>query len=174
MSSDQDRDMHKDRNIIGSSDLIWSSVLQQDIEIEGVNLKTEQLIDDNEILAATDSITDHSLTDEDSFVELKEPDGTAIDLGDLGTEFLNCGLNFELDTPLDMISGDPLDLSITGTSIKPPAWWTDTGSLPAEEPSSVISISPSPVQFHDETHPWAEDHSDVVEIVCDTDIFHVV
>ena len=32
-------------------------------------------------------------------------------------------LNFDVDPPMDLVSGDALDLTISGVSLAPPDWW---------------------------------------------------
>lgn len=153
-----------------SSDFNWSSVLQQDIEIGGVHVKTEQLLDE-EVLAATDSILDPSAP----IMDLSPPPSDSN--SDIGLdEFLSS----ELTSPLDLSSGDVLDLSITGTSIRPPEWWIEgsdelhglTGITGHHTPVTVSQSLHTDDAF---SHPWAESRNEVDEALAHLDFeFHSI
>lgn len=149
-----------------SLDFSWNAILNQDIEVGGVRVKTEEMIDSKDFEATP--ITDLSPPpSEDSssdiaFEELLNGDLQSSDGQDTS------------DGAVDLTTGQPLDLSITGTSLKPPEWWAEsfnssmfqsaTGSSGDINPSAEQNPglhtpihAPSPVDY---SHPWAESRSE--------------
>ena len=139
-------------------DISWNTttLLSRDIDVGGVRVKTEDIIDEKENVEAVGTITPLS-------PPTSEGD-TDVGLDDL----LGAGLDF--DDPLDLSTGSPLDLTVQGTGIRPPDWWSDSagrdmfaGMLSPRQfnHNSGLNtpIPASPVLDSDVElgHPWAED-----------------
>ena len=157
-------------------DFSWSAILNQDIEVGGVRVKTEDIIDDKDEEASP-------------IMELSPPpsddSGSDVALEDLLSTDFGSDVQENSNSALDLTNGQPLDLSIQGTSLKPPEWSTDSfnsqmfnasgGMNNTEQPvteSSGLNTpihAPSPVDY---SHPWAENKSDLDQAIAsfDTDI----
>ena len=142
-------------------DLSWSTILNQDIEVGGVRVKTEDIIDGHERMnSVADSITSLSPppSDASSDVALEE--------------LLTAGLGSDMDSPFDFTTGDALDLTVSGTCIKKPAGWQPVG-LDEEYHRSGLStpIAPSPVADMMEyaSHPWADHRSELDQAIASLD-----
>ncbi|KAK3579229.1 hypothetical protein CHS0354_033298 [Potamilus streckersoni] len=135
-------------------DFTWTSILNQDIDIGGVKVKTEDLIDSNETYEATSSIISMS------------PPSSESNSNDFGFDELFSGMKYS-DIPVDMTTNDPLDLTVVGQSIKAPEWWNESinfgdsrnfycqGKI-GRESGLHTPIAPSPVHDHEGNHPWSE------------------
>ena len=137
-------------------DISWNTttLLGRDIDVGGVRVKTEDIIDEKENVAAVGTITPLSPPTSDGEVGLDD--------------LLGAGLDFE--DPLDLSTGSALDLTVQGTGIRPPEWWSDSagrdmfvGLLSPRQlnhnsglntPIPASPVLDSDVEFG---HPWAED-----------------
>ncbi|ELT89986.1 hypothetical protein CAPTEDRAFT_222987 [Capitella teleta] len=151
-------------------DFTWSAILNQDVEVDCARVKTEEVIDDKEATAIMD-LSPPPSDDSSSEVALDE-----------FLTFPNSDSKTSNDkNALDLTNGQPLDLSIQGTSLKPPGWWADslTGQM---FPSSVSGPSDGPGGLHtpihapspEYSHPWAESRAEDLDQAIasfDTDIF---
>ena len=149
-------------------DFNWNAILLQDIDVGSSNrVKLEESID-NIDHAAANNIADLSPPPSDS--------NSDVSIEDLlnNAAFVN-----DLENPIDFESGQPLDLSISGMSLKPPEWWGDSlndskGLLglvvnaTREEGNGLHTpVMPhSPIDDGDSSHPWHE----AGEMAFDTDI----
>lgn len=146
---------HEDDSLKG--DFNWQSILNQDIEIGGVRVKTEDLIDtsDPSLDSPTGGMSPHSSESDDNF-----------SIEDL---FANTDLSNNSETPIDFTTeNDPLDLTLTGQQIRQPEWWEGSinlGNRIKHEPDAAglhtpihVSASPVLVQAPEDPvlHPWAE------------------
>ena len=155
-------------------DFSWSSILNQDIEVGGVRIKTEDII--NETEQAANTITSLSPPPSDSSSDVSFDDL-------LNNEFVT----EEMDLPLDLTTGNGLDLTIQGTGIRPPNWWEESlnsskGLIQAYENrnnsglNTPIGASPmhesveSEIISHHHHHPWAEDKTDLDQAIAAFDI----
>ena len=136
-------------------DFTWHSLLNQDIEVNGIKIKTETIIDETDktetcpIIAMSPPPSDLS---EDGFEDILGSDLSA-DLPD--------GLDFQ---------NNPLDLTVTGFSIRPPQWWSESMTQdimmsPSHSSGLNTPIAPSPVpdSICPQHHPWADDAKDLDE-----------
>jgi len=130
-------------------DFNWTSILNQDIEIGGIKIKTEDLIDTNDDAASPIMAMSPPSSDSNSVSDF----GLDDILGD--TDFSNSG------SPLDFTNSDPLSLAVVGTGIKAPDWWMDSdrGLLQNIENIETRSglhtpVAPSPVHESESGHPW--------------------
>ncbi|XP_052816847.1 forkhead box protein J1-like [Mya arenaria] len=134
-------------------DFNWTSILNQDIEIGGIKIKTEDLIDTNDDAASPIMAMSPPSSDSNSVSDFGLDDL----LGD--TDFSNSG------SPLDLQATDCLSLAVVGTGIKAPDWWADSfnggerGLLQnienIETRSGLNTPVASPVHESDITgHPW--------------------
>ena len=148
------------------SDFNWNAIFHQDIDVSGVRIKTEDIID-----AGGDSCDSGSTGEEmESSITALSPPASDSN-SDVGLEdLLNPDFSTDgLDGPLDLSTGGELDLTITGHSLKAPDWWSESfgrgGFMSLEHSSSRSSglntpVSASPVPDHDNApHPWAEQRS---------------
>ena len=166
-------------------DFNWNSLLMQDIEVGGVRIKTEDLIESSQADSCESSdiaspITTLSPPPSDSNSEI------AIEDFINNTDFTAT----EFEDPLDFTTGQPLDLSISGMSLKPPEWWSDsindskgffspnhshvTQDTNRDAPSGLSTpVLPHSISTGDDcNHPWAEDKNQLDEAIAsfDTDI----
>ena len=147
------------------SDFNWNAIFHQDIDVSGVRIKTEDIID-----AGGDSCDSGSTGEEmESPITALSPPASESN-SDVGLEdLLNPDFSTDgLDGPLDLSTGGELDLTITGHSLKAPDWWAESfgrGGFTSLEHSSRSSglntpVSASPVPDHEHApHPWAEQRS---------------
>ncbi|CAG5121761.1 unnamed protein product [Candidula unifasciata] len=96
-----------DNSLTLKGDLNWTAVLNQDIEIGGKIIKTEDVLDECE---------------NSPFLTMSPP-SSETNSDDLGLDFLT-QTGFGIHLPLDIQTNDPLDLTVQGTTIRPPDWWT--------------------------------------------------
>lgn len=136
-------------------DFNWTSILNQDIEIGGIKIKTEDLIDTNDESASP-------------IMAMSPPSSDSNSVSDFGLDDL-LGDNdlSSSESPLDFTTHDSLNLEVIGTGIKAPDWWAD--SFNAGEHRNLLQnienietrsglntpVAPSPVHENDENdHPW--------------------
>ena len=132
-------------------DFNWTSILHQDIEIAGIKIKTEDLLDGPDSSSSVPS-------------DPMSPQSSECSSDNFSIEDLFAQTDLSQDVPFDYTSNDPLDLTINGSHLSPPAdWWSE--GLNAGEQVDVkhnsglhTPIVSSPVQEHDnlDGHPWAE------------------
>ncbi|KAK7112144.1 hypothetical protein V1264_011642 [Littorina saxatilis] len=92
-------------------DFNWTAILNQDIEIGGLRVKTEHIIDNG---------------DSGPLIAMSPP-SSETNSDDLGLDDLFSQTDISMDVPLDCTNhGNPLDLTVTGTGIRPPEWWGDS------------------------------------------------
>lgn len=168
----------------------WSKVLNQDLDVGGISVKTADILVDLETTAAAGSI---SLT----LPSLESPPLSSVEDtdSDLDMEALlcsTCAPNLEHVAPR---TGDPLDLTIHGIGLQPPDWWNESLNehFPAEGGAeSLFPASSAPLlqpiseghmhtpllmpfqEDDDNFHPWAENRDaligfDVGTVLLDTD-----
>ncbi len=160
-------------NEIMRADFNWNAIFHQDIEVSGVKIKTEDLIDtqeelENQVEEIASPITALSPPPSDS--------NSDVGLEDL----LNPDFGTDLDGPLDLSTGDALDLTITGSLIKPPNWWAESinGRMGFQSPehtnsglnTPVTCNSPTPDHEHSSVHPWAENRTALDEAIASFDL----
>jgi forkhead box protein J1 len=145
-----------------NGDINWSTILSQDIEIGGVRVKTEDIIDEKNYDVAS-PITDMSPPPSDSSSDIGLEDLIHFD-NELTTAISPTG------DPVDLLSGDPLDLTVKGTTIQQPDWWNESlnsskgfaglASLMSQGRhsglSTPVNVSASSSPAHGAEHPWAE------------------
>ncbi|XP_033752519.1 forkhead box protein J1-B-like [Pecten maximus] len=141
-------------------DFNWTSILNQDIEIGGIRVKTEDLLDNTSEQDLSPSAA-------------MSPPSSEANSDDFSIEDLFGQADLSSDVPLDFTTENPLDLTVTGQPIKAPQWWEESFNLSeqqgllkaAAEASSglhtPIHTTPSPVTIKDDlddelAHPWAE------------------
>ena len=166
-------------HIIGSDDASgalrgdfnWNAILDQDIEVGGICIKTEDIIDENS--DPTDSIACPITT-------LSPPPSD--NNSDIGIEdFLNSSdLPSTLDNPEDLSSssGSPLDLTIQGATIHPPDWWSESmnkdimhrGLMSPEHNSGLNTPLASPVPDAEFSHPWSDSRIDMDDAIASFDL----
>lgn len=118
-------------------DFNWTAVLNRDIEIGGVRVKTEHIIDSDESSGPLTAMS---------------PPSSDTNSDDLGLDDLFSQTDISMDRPLDCTTRHPLDLTVKGTGIRPPVWWAgnllhDIKTEPLDgEPSSGLHtpVAPSP------------------------------
>ena len=134
-------------------DFNWTSILNQDIDIGGVKIKTEALIDTNDDAASP--------------IMAMSPPSSDTSGSDFGiSDLLDADFS---DIPLDCTTNDDLDLTVVGTGIRAPQWWEE--SLNFGESKGLLQnieniqeqrsglhtpIAPSPVHEDENDHPWLE------------------
>lgn len=161
-SSSSSESVHSENGGL-KQDINWGSMLHQDIEIDGVRIKTEALIDDRELEQSIDSINVQLSPQNNS----KQEDPALEELlnTDLGLEFTDMDINND-HLPLDLISGEPLDLTVTGTGLKQPDDWLNesTNQTLLDPHQSTLHMSqPNEAQHH----PWDNGGNDNFDIDID-------
>ena len=135
-------------------DFNWTSILNQDIDIGGVKVKTEALID-------------HSNDDVASPIMAMSPPSSDTSGSDFGiSDLLDTDFS---DIPLDCTTNNNLDLTVVGTSIRAPGWWDESfnfgehkgllqniENLQEQRSGLHTPIAPSPVHEVEHDHPWLE------------------
>lgn len=132
-------------------DFNWTSILHQDIEIAGIKIKTEDLLDGPDSSSSVPS-------------DPMSPPSSECSSDNFSIEDLFTQHDLSQDVPFDYTTNDPLDLTINGSHISPPEWWSEdmnTGDHVNIKHSNGLHtpiIPSSPVQEHDhlDGHPWAE------------------
>ena len=132
-------------------DFNWTSILHQDIEIAGIKIKTEDLLDGPDSSSSVPS-------------DPMSPQSSECSSDNFSIEDLFAQTDLSQDVPFDYTSNDPLVLTLTGSYPSPPADWLSEG-LNAGEQVDVkhnsglhTPIVSSPVQEHDnlDGHSWAD------------------
>jgi hypothetical protein len=152
-------------------DFSWSAILNQDVVVDGTRVKTEDA-DDKEATAIMD-LSPPPSDDSSSEVALDE-----------FLSFTAADSNKKSDSgALDLTTGRPLDLSIQGTSLKPPEWWAESlnGQMftaaggPAASTEGTGGLhTPIHAASPEYSHPWAESKAEDLDQAIasfDTDIF---
>ena len=104
------QDDSDDDSLTLRGDFNWTAILNQDIDIGGVRVKTEHIID----------------SDESGPLIAMSPPSSETNSDDLGLDDLFSQTDISMDMPLDCTTRNPLDLTVTGTGIRPPEWWGDS------------------------------------------------
>lgn len=99
-------------------DLNWTAVMNQDIEIGGKIVKTGDVLDECE---------------NSPFLTMSPP-SSETNSDDLGLDFLT-QTGFGIHLPPDLQANDPLDLTVQGTTIRPPDWWT------ADDNNNIVNVN---------------------------------
>ena len=134
-------------------DFNWTSILNQDIDIGGVKIKTEALIDTNDNAASP--------------IMAMSPPSSDTSGSDFGiSDLLDADFS---DIPLDCTTNDNLDLTVVGSGIKAPEWWEESlnfgeskgllqniENLQQQRRGLHTPIAPSPVHEDENDHPWLE------------------
>ncbi len=149
--------MFSDHSDLVKSDFNWNAIFHQDIDVSGVRVKTEEIIDGG--------IGDQ--VGMESPITALSPPASPTGSSDPGLDDLLGSLpgGGDLDCPLDLSTGGELDLTITGTSLKAPDWWSGSvrgmgvGSAAGSRSGLSTPVAPSPVPEPDDPHPWAEPRS---------------
>ncbi|KAK6187707.1 hypothetical protein SNE40_005671 [Patella caerulea] len=93
------------------TDFNWTSILQQDIEVGGVRIKTEQLLDED---------------DAASPILAMSPPSSESNSDDLGLDDLLAQADLTNGVSnSEQFSDNPLDLTVTGHNIRAPDWWEE-------------------------------------------------
>lgn len=146
-------------------DFNWNAILHQDINVGGVRIKTEDIIDDQETDQIAVPITTLSPppSESNSDVALDE----LLNSADLGANF---------EDPVDLSAG-ALDLTVQGFGIRPPEWWLEGGQSTSDNNNTglhtPVAGSPIPETHTDDTdysHPWAESRADLDEAIASFDL----
>ena len=143
----------------------WNELLNQDIMVGGVTVKTEDIIDDN--------VTCLEEQNEESAFIGASPTSSSIDNSDSSLDdFWNMDFTTDSnnqDVPLDLsTSGFALDLTIQGVGLRaPPNWWEAAPAGPAKNDSGMHT----PVHESDSLdHPWSESRLSVEDAIAAFDI----
>lgn len=141
--SADDEDEDSDAALALAKYLNFDKLLNQDIDVNGVKLKTEDIIDANQesgdsLVALSPPSSDN--TSEDSFEDL------------LGSELAG----------LETAKPGASEMAVQGVKIEAPEWWTDSltgsafnGLLNSSIPSGQLNAASS------ESHPWSTNKSDI-------------
>jgi hypothetical protein len=157
-------------------DFSWNSLLNQDIDVGGVKIKTEDIINE----------TEEVIIGQNPMVGLSPPPSEGNSDSGLddfwGMDFTETA-ELSDDSPLDLstnASSDPLDLTIQGVGLRPPEGWGEsfngffsTAKRSLSESSGLHTpISPSPIHEGeiDFSHPWAESRLDLDEAIAAFDV----
>ena len=97
------------QSITLQNDFNWSAILNEDIDIGGIKVKTEHI--DGDVFSP--------------LTALSPPSSESTTSDDLSLDELFSTSNLSIDMPGESIVRNPLDLTVTGTSIRPPEWWSD-------------------------------------------------
>ncbi|XP_076458450.1 forkhead box protein J1-A-like [Babylonia areolata] len=109
-----ENDDSDDDSLTLRADFNWTSILNQDIDIGGVSVKTERIIDSG------------GAEDDSGPLIAMSPPSSESNSDDLGLDDLFSQTDLSMDMPLDCTNRNPLDLTVTGTGIRPPEWWSDS------------------------------------------------
>ena len=143
-SLDEEEDEDADAALALAKYLNFDKLLNQDIDVNGIKLRTEDIID------AHDS--------NDSMVTLSPPSSDDSSGGDSFEDLLGSSLA-KLD---ELHPPGSSDMTIQGVKIEPPEWWTD--SLTGSAFSGLLNSSIPSGQLNaavQESHPWTTDKSDI-------------
>ncbi|XP_077979964.1 forkhead box protein J1-A-like [Glandiceps talaboti] len=112
----------------------WNSVLDNEIDVDGIKIKTEDILDEHETLRVESPILDLSPPPSN--------DGNTDDV---------------------YLPDDPLDLTVRGFHINAPDWFSDhpttSATLDYFEEDLLDELPPSPANSLEQAHPWAEKDS---------------
>ena len=127
-------------------DFSWNSILNENITVGDQQIKGAEIVDGDEDAASP-------------ITAMSPPPSEGSNKGD---DFFEDFLNNPLD-PIDFTSGQPLDLSITGTNISKPSWWDESfsGCFREEENNSNNDNGLHTPIHSPDTHPWAEDKNEL-------------
>ena len=125
-------------------------LLNQDIEVGGVRVRTEEIIDSHQLgsdlVALSPPSSDNT---SDSFEDL------------LGNNLAN----------LDSVStADSPDMTVQGVKIEPPEWWAD--SLTGNTITSLLQSNIPPGSLAtsaDDSHPWSSNKSEIDDAIAALD-----
>ena len=165
-------------------DFSWNAILNQDIDVGGVSVKTEDLLNDcsgggavnvkSEGLSECDLAEfDRSEHPSDSITSLSPPPSDSSDGG--FDDLLSSAFSNEFLEPHDCVSGAALDLTISGVGLNPPDWWgADDHTMGDTNPpmgDSLIGEPPHLPTSHDDvtSHPWAEDRTELDQAIASLD-----
>jgi len=150
-------------------DFNWTSILNQDIEIGGIRIKTEDLIDTSDDVASP-------------IMAMSPPSSDSNSVSDFGIDELLGENSHSSDMPLDFTTHDDLALAVVGTGIKAPDWWADSfnfgeqrGLLQNIENIEARSglhtpVNQSPADEDEENvHPWLERNDFISDTPFDVD-----
>ncbi|XP_064634132.1 forkhead box protein J1-B-like [Lineus longissimus] len=160
-------------------DFSWNSLLNQDIDVAGVKIKTEDIING----------TDEVVIDQGPMVGLSPPPSEGNSDSGLddfwGMDFTESA-EMSNDAPLDLSTNagccDPLDLTIQGVGLRPPEGWSESFNgyfstakrSPSQSSGLHTPIAPSPIHDGcsdiDFSHPWAESRLDLDEAIAAFDV----
>lgn len=137
------QDDSDDDSLTLRGDFNWTAILNQDIDICGISVKTEQIIDNE---------------DSGPLIAMSPP-SSETNSDDLGLDDLFSQTDISMDVPLDCTTHNTLDLTVTGTGIRAPEWWADSllreiKTEPDETgPGSGLHtpVPPFPSSDHDDT-----------------------
>ena len=146
--------VHEDDSHL-KGDFNWTSILNQDIEIGGIKIKTEDLIDTSDV-------------DASPIIAMSPPSSDSNSVSDFGLDdFLGENELSSSESALDFTTSDSISLEVIGTGIKAPNWWAD--SFNAGETRGLLQnieniesrsglntpVAPSPVhETYVTDHPW--------------------
>ncbi len=151
----------------GALDFSWNTLLNQDIDIGGMKIKAEDIIDEDHSTSIASPITALSPPPSDNSSDISLEDLLNTDLG-----------SADLDSPLDLSTGDALDLTVTGVSMKAPDWWSESfnGKLLDcidSHSRSGLSTPVAPTDEVDFAHPWADDSIENEDSVFDREFSNI-
>ena len=131
-------------------DFSWNAILNQDIDVGGVKVKTEDIINTSQAAASPITGLSPPASDNNSEISLED--------------LLNTDFNGHTDGPLDLTNGSALDLTISGIGLKAPGWWEESLNgkhyLTSTDDHSRMSTPVTAIDDSDFAHPWAEEKSD--------------
>ena len=141
----------EEEDIDVTSDHTWSTILNQDIQVGGISVKMENILEDSN---EAEPLCSESNSDS-GFDDLLGSDYTA---------------GYSTDTN----SNEALDLTITGHGMQPSEWWHNEVKVQVEEDGQgwLESLTSSQNQTSKAFHPWDEGQSELDKAVAslDTDI----
>ena len=137
-----DNDDSDDDSLTLRCDFNWTAALTHDTDIGDVGVRTGCVVD----------------SDDSGPLIAMSPPSSETNSDDLGLDDLFSNTEIAMDMPLDCTTNNRLDLTVTGTGIKPPEWWSD-GLLPdvKTEPQDSVQgnglhtpVPPSPTSDIDD------------------------
>lgn len=140
----------------------WNQLLNQDIMVGGVTIKTEDIIDDH-VRCLDEETTEAvlNITSESPPTSIENSDNSLDEIWN--TEFDPTGQ----PNPLDLsLSGFALDLSIQGQGLRAPEWWDGNAQSVLEPTAENNPGMHTPVHTPDTpSHPWAEPKLSIEEAI---------
>ena len=166
-------------------DFNWNAILHQDIEVGGVSIKTEDIIDGE---ASEQELADGAACPITALSPPPSDSNSDVALEDLlnAADLAGVGVGdptYDHD-PVDL-STSALDLTVQGAGIRPPDWWSESMNKdlmqkafmsPDHETASSgmhTPLAPSPahdVDLGDYSHPWAESRAELDEAIASFDL----